>query len=144
MRSDRGKFTGRPRARCGYRTTACPHRRRRPVTITTIPSSAGRSLLRHMPLLGLALAAIAGALLAAGPIGWRTGWLHYRFALQTLIPWAGYFGAAALVVSALSLLFIRRRTEWRRIAVAVLAFAAGGLVAYVPWHYDAMRQTVPR
>ena len=114
------------------------------MTITTIPSSAARSLFRHMPFLGLALAAIAAALLAAGPIGWRAGWLHYRFALQTLIPWAGYFGAAALVVSALSLLFILRRAEWRRIAVAVIAFAAGGVVAYVPWHYDAMRQTVPR
>jgi uncharacterized protein (DUF1499 family) len=114
------------------------------MTITTIPSSARRSLFRKMPFLGLALAAIAFLLLAAGPIGWRAGWLHYRFGLQTLTPWAGYFGVAALIVSAASLLLTRWRTEWRRIVVAVIAFAAGGLVAYVPWHYDAMRQTVPR
>jgi uncharacterized protein (DUF1499 family) len=97
-----------------------------------------------MPFLGLALAAIAVALLAAGPIGWRAGWLDYRFALQTLMPWAGYFGASALVVSVASLLLTRRRTEWRRVVVAVIAFTAGGLVAYVPWHYDSMRQTVSR
>jgi len=97
-----------------------------------------------MPLLGLALAVIAVALLAAGPIGWRTGWLHYRFALSDLMPWAGYFGVAALAVSALALVFGRSRIGWPGVAVAVIAFAAGALVAYVPWHYDAMRHTVPR
>jgi uncharacterized protein (DUF1499 family) len=114
------------------------------VTIATTSSTAGRSLLRHMPFLGLALAAIAVVLLAASPIGWRAGWWHYRFALLTLMPWAAYFGIAALAVSALALLLTRSRTEWRRIAVAVIAFVAGGLVAYVPWHYDAMRHTVPQ
>jgi hypothetical protein len=27
--------------------------------------------------------------------------------------------------------------------VAILAFAVGGLIACVPWHYDQIRQTVP-
>ncbi len=97
-----------------------------------------------MPLFGLALAAIAVALLAAGPIGWRAGWLHYRFALLSLLPWAGYFGVAALAVSALALVFGRSRIGWPRVVVAVIGFAAGALVAYVPWHYNAMRDTVPR
>lgn len=113
------------------------------MTIATTASRDGRSLLRHMPLLGLALAAVAVLLLAAGPIGWRAGWWHYRFALQSLMPWAGYFGAAALVVSASSLLLGRSRIAWRGIAIAVIAFIAGGLIAYVPWHYDTLRRTVP-
>jgi len=37
----------------------------------------------------------------------------------------------------------RARIERRGIAVAVLAFVVGALIAYVPWHYDQMRQTVP-
>jgi uncharacterized protein (DUF1499 family) len=113
------------------------------MTIATTSSRVGRSLFRHMPLLGLALAVLAVALLAAGPIGWRLGWWHYRFALLSLMPWAAYFGIAALVVSGLALLAGRSRIQWRGIAIAVIAFAAGGLVAYVPWHYDAMRNTVP-
>ena len=113
------------------------------MTIATISSRAGRSLFRHMPLLGLALAVLAVALLAAGPIGWRAGWWHYRFALLSLMPWAAYFGIAALIVAALSLLLGRSRIEWRGIAIAAAAFAVGALIAYVPWHYDQMRQTVP-
>jgi hypothetical protein len=63
-------------------------------------SSAGRSLLRHLPFLGLALAVVAVALLAAGPIGWRAGWLHYRVGLLNLMPWAGDFGVNAARVRA--------------------------------------------
>jgi uncharacterized protein (DUF1499 family) len=89
------------------------------------------------------LAAAAAVLLALGPIGWRAGWWHFRFAFQTLMPWAGYFGIAALAVAALALLVGRSRAEWRGVAVAIVAFAAGLLIAYVPWHYDRMRTTVP-
>jgi uncharacterized protein (DUF1499 family) len=93
--------------------------------------------------LAAALAAISVLLLGFAPLGWRAGWWHYRFALLSMLPWAAYFGIAAVIVSALALLLGRSRIEWRGIAVAVLAFAAGGLVAYVPWHYDAMRHTLP-
>ena len=86
---------------------------------------------------------IAVVLLAVGPIGWRAGWWHFRFAFLNLMPWAAYFGMAALVVSALTLLLGRSRIEWRGIGVAILAFAVGGLIAYVPWHYDQIRRTVP-
>src|SRR5262249_53933941 len=68
---------------------------------------------------------------------------HYRVAFLTLMPWAAYFGIAALAVSVLTLLLGRSRLEWRGIAIAILAFAAGGLIAYVPWHYDQIRQQVP-
>jgi uncharacterized protein (DUF1499 family) len=113
------------------------------MTTATTSSTGARPLFRHMPLLGLALAAIAVALLAAGPIGWRAGWWHYRFALLSLMPWAGYFGVAALAVSALALVVGRLRIGWRGIVGAAIGLAAGALVAYVPWHYDAMRHTVP-
>jgi uncharacterized protein (DUF1499 family) len=113
------------------------------MTIATTSSGAGRSLLRHAPFFALALAGIAAELLALGPLGWRAGWWHYRFAFQTLMPWAGYFGIAAVIVSAVTLLFGRSRIEWRGIAIAIIAFAGGGVIAYVPWHYDQMRRTVP-
>jgi uncharacterized protein (DUF1499 family) len=113
------------------------------MAIATTSSGARRSVLRHAPVLAMALAVIAVALLALGPIGWRAGWWHFRFAFLTLMPWSAYFGIAALVVSVLTLLFGRARIEARGIAVAILAFAVGGLIACVPWHYDQIRQTVP-
>jgi uncharacterized protein (DUF1499 family) len=113
------------------------------MTIATSSSTTRRSLLRPMPLLAAALATIALVLLAIGPLGWRAGWWNFRFALQTLMPWAGYFGIAALSLSGLALLLGRSRIEWHGVAIAVAAFAAGGLIAYVPWHYDHMRNTVP-
>ena len=113
------------------------------MAIATTSSGARRSVLRHAPLLALALAVIAAALLTVGPIGWRAGWWHFRFAFQTLMPWAAYFGIAALVVSVLTLLLGRSRIESRGIAIAIVAFTAGGLIAYVPWHYDQIRQQAP-
>jgi uncharacterized protein (DUF1499 family) len=113
------------------------------MTFATTASGVGRSPLRHLPLLAGALAAVAAVLLALGPIGWRAGWWHFRFAFLTLMPWAGYFGIAALAVAALALLFGRSRIEWRGVAVAIVAFAAGLLIAYVPWHYDRLRTSVP-
>jgi uncharacterized protein (DUF1499 family) len=113
------------------------------MTLATTACGAGRSRLRHLPVLAGALAAVAVVLLALGPIGWRAGWWHFRFAFQTLMPWAGYFGIAALAVAALALLLARSRIEWRGVAVAVAAFVAGLLIAYVPWHYDRMRTAVP-
>ncbi len=113
------------------------------MTLATTASGTGRSPLRHLPVLAATLATAAAVLLALGPIGWRAGWWHFRFAFQTLMPWAGYCGIAALAVSALALLLGRSRIEWRGVALAVAAFVAGLLIAYVPWHYDQMRQTVP-
>ena len=113
------------------------------MTFATTASGDSRSPLRHLPVLAAALAAVAVVLLALGPIGWRAGWWHFRFAFQTLMPWAAYCGIAALAVSALALLLGRSRIEWRGVAVAIAAFVAGLLIAYVPWHYDRMRTTVP-
>ena len=113
------------------------------MTIATTSSAAGRSLLRHLPLLAAVLAFIAVALLGAAPLGWRAGWWHFRFSLLTLLPWAAYFGIAALVVSILALLLGRSRIQSRGVAFSIIALIIGGLVAYVPWHYDRVRRTVP-
>jgi uncharacterized protein (DUF1499 family) len=113
------------------------------MTLATTAATASRSPLRHLPVLGALLAVVAAVVLALGPIGWRAGWWHFRFAFLTLMPWAAYFGIAALGVSALALLFGRPRIEWRGVAIAVAAFIAGILIAYIPWHYDRLRQTVP-
>jgi uncharacterized protein (DUF1499 family) len=113
------------------------------MAIATTSSHPRRSVFRHAPLFAFVLALIALTLLALGPIGWRAGWWHFRFAFLNLMPWAAYFGVAALVVSVLTLLFGRARIERGGVAIAILAFAIGGLIAYVPWHYDQIRQTVP-
>src|SRR5438309_8232546 len=112
------------------------------MTLATTASGAGRSPLRHLPVLAAVFAAAAMVLLALGPIGWRAGWWHFRFAFFTLMPWAAYLGIAALVVAAIALLLGRSRIEWRGIAIAAVAFAVGALIAYVPWHYDQMRQSL--
>jgi len=85
----------------------------------------------------------ATLLLALGPIGWRAGWWHFRFSLLTLMPWAAYFGLAAVVVSVLALVIGLSRLDWRGVALALVALIGGGLIAYVPRHYDQIRQTVP-
>jgi len=113
------------------------------MTIAATSSRTRESLLHHAPVLALSLAGTAVVLLALGPLGWRAGWWHFRFSLLTLMPWAAYFGIAALIVSALTLLLGPSRIAPRGIAVAILAFLVGGLIAYVPWHYDQIRQTVP-
>jgi uncharacterized protein (DUF1499 family) len=113
------------------------------MTIATASSMAIRSPLRHVPLVAALLALIAVALLGFAPLGWRAGWWSYRFSLLSLLPWAAYFGIAAVAVSVLALLLGRSRILWRGVAIAVITVVVGGLVAYVPWHYDQIRQSVP-
>jgi hypothetical protein len=99
-----------------------------------------------VPRLGLLLAVIAVELLALVPIGWRGGWRPYRFSLLSLMAYSAYFGIAAVIVSVLALVisvFGRSAIGRRGFAVAILALAAGGLTAYVPWHYRALARSVP-
>jgi uncharacterized protein (DUF1499 family) len=113
------------------------------MSIATTSSTTRRSLLNHVPDLALALAGSAAVLLALGPIGWRAGWWHFRFSLLTLMPWAAYFGLAAVIIAVLALAIGLSRLDRRGIALALVALIGGGLIAYVPWHYDQIRQTVP-
>jgi len=106
-------------------------------------SPAGQRVLRLGLYLGLLFTAIAILLLALAPFGWRVGWWGYRFSLLTLMPYAAYAGLAAAIVSALLLLFARRAIGARGGAMALAALVAGGLAAYVPWHYRTLARSVP-
>ena len=109
-------------------------------------SRSGRAsdrLWRRLPLAALVLAIAAVVLLALGPLGWRAGWWHFRFAFLSLMPWAAYCGIAAMAIATLPVLFGRRSIAGSRITIAIAAFAIGAAIAYVPWHYDRLRGTVP-
>jgi uncharacterized protein (DUF1499 family) len=90
------------------------------------------------------LAIVALLMLAAGPIGWRAGWWHYRVGLQTLMPDAGYVGLAAAAVSAMALVFAGRSAARRGLVLAVLGLLIGGTAAYFPWHWSNQRGAYPR
>jgi hypothetical protein len=60
-----------------------------------------------------------------------------------LMPWAAYVGLAAVIVSALALIIGLSGRDWRGIALALVALIGGALIAYVPWHYDQLRQALP-
>jgi len=45
-------------------------------------------LASRLPALAAGLALISLLLLAAGPLGWRAHWWHFRFAFATLMPWS--------------------------------------------------------
>ena len=99
-------------------------------------------LLRHSPGLGFPLAAVAMVLLAlgpdgGGPVGGIFVWAFY------LMPSAGYLGIAAVLVSVLALIFGRAVIGWRGVAIGIVAVIAGGLAAYTPIHYYAMRGRYP-
>jgi len=101
------------------------------------------NIWRRAPLLALLLAIAAVVLLALGPIGWRAGWWHFRTAFFSLMPWAAYCGLAAMAVAILAVLFGRRSLRGWPIAIAAIALLVGAAIAYVPWHYNSMRGTVP-
>jgi uncharacterized protein (DUF1499 family) len=114
--------------------------------LTIVPPSTspvGQRVLRLGLYLGILFTAIAILLLALAPFGWRVGWWGYRFSLLTLMPYAAYAGLAAVIVSALLLLFARRAIGARGGTIVLAAMVAGGLVAYVPWHYRALARRAP-
>ena len=90
----------------------------------------------------LALAALV--LLAAGPVGWRMGWWHYSTAFQTLMPWSGYVGIAAAVVSALALIAALAGGARGSLLVALAGLGAGGVATYMPWQAGTTRGVYPR
>jgi uncharacterized protein (DUF1499 family) len=91
---------------------------------------------------GASLAILALLALAVGPLGWRLGWWHFRFAFG-LMPWAAYGALAAAAVSIVAIVFGWSHLGGHAMAHAVLGIVLGAAVAYVPWHYDRLRSTVP-
>ncbi len=96
-------------------------------------------LLRAAPV----IAAAALIVLIAGPLGWRSGLLHYRTAFFWLMPAAFYAGLAACAAAVAGLAFGLQQLNRRRIARAAAAVAIGMAAAYFPWHAQQMRGKYP-
>ena len=72
------------------------------MTSATAPTETmpfGRRLLRQLPLIALILAIVSVLLLAAGPLGWRVGWWHFRTAFTYLMPWSAYLSRSSSITS---------------------------------------------
>jgi uncharacterized protein (DUF1499 family) len=104
---------------------------------------AGRNWAEVAAYVGIGLAILALLALAVGPLGWRLGWWHFRFAFFWLMPWAAYGALAAAAVSILALVFGWSHLGARGIVLAAVGIVVGAGVAYVPWQYDRLRGTVP-
>jgi uncharacterized protein (DUF1499 family) len=113
------------------------------MTVATTSFQFRSTLFRHLPSLGVFIAAVAVVLLALGPIGWRTGWWNFRIGFFYLMPWAAYFGIAAVVVSVLAIILGRGVISWRGVAIGIVAGVTGGVAAYPALHYNAMRGRYP-
>src|SRR6266567_2757249 len=114
-------------------------------SMAVIPGAmrSGLRLMRQLPVLALVLALAAAVMLALGPVGWRTGWWHYRVGFSTLMPWAAYCGLAAIAVALIALAIGRRVTTARQMVVGVAALAIGAVVASVPGYYYQLRGAYP-
>ncbi len=113
------------------------------MTTLTISSGARSRIFTSAPTVGLLLAAIAVVLLVLAPLGYRAGWWNYRISLLYLMPYAGYFGVAAAVISAAALVFGFRTLSRGGVIMAGLGLVIGLAFAYVPWSWNHMRGTIP-
>jgi uncharacterized protein (DUF1499 family) len=104
---------------------------------------AERNLAGIAAYVGAGLAVLALVALAVGPLGWRLGWWHYRFAFSSLMPWAAYGALAAAAVSILAIALGWSHLGARGIALAALGIILGAVVAYMPWQYNRLRGVVP-
>jgi uncharacterized protein (DUF1499 family) len=104
---------------------------------------AGRSWAEIVAWIGAGLAILALLALATGPLGWRLGWWHYRFAFSWLMPYAAYGALAGAAVSIVALVFGWSYLGARGVALAALGVVLGALVAYMPWQYNRLRGIVP-
>jgi uncharacterized protein (DUF1499 family) len=84
------------------------------------------------------------AVVALGPLGWRIGWWHYGVAFETLMPWAGYVGIAAMIVSVLAVVAVLMGRQRGRLVLALASLAAGAVAVYMPWQANSLRGVYPR
>jgi uncharacterized protein (DUF1499 family) len=92
---------------------------------------------------GVGLAVLALVVLAVGPLGWRLGWWHYRFAFSWLMPYAAYGALAAAAVAIVALAFGWSHLGTRGIALAAVGIILAAFVVYMPWQYNRLRGVVP-
>src|SRR5215475_16196128 len=103
------------------------------MTDTAIGSQAERAWAGYAAWLGLGLALVALALLAASPLGWRAGWWHFRFAFFWLMPASAYLALGAAIVSLVAIAAGWTRLGARGLAIAGLGLVLGAVLVYVPW-----------
>ena len=103
---------------------------------------AGRNWAGIAAYVGVGLAILALLTLAVGPLGWRLGWWHFRFAFAWLMPYAAYGAIAAAAISILAL-FGWSHLGTRGITLAAIGIVVGAAVAYMPWQYNRLRTQVP-
>lgn len=107
-------------------------------------SGAGASRIAfYAPRLGFALAVIALIMLALAPVGWRTGMWHFRVSFWYFMQPAAYLGIAAGIISLVALFWWPSMGNGARI-MALLGFAVGAVMAYVPLSFYHTLGTVPR
>src|SRR5579885_2773240 len=99
-------------------------------------------LASRLPALAAGLALISLLLLAAGPLGWRAHWWHFRFAFATLMPWSACLALAGAALSAAALL--RARSIGRGGALmSGAALLLSLLLLYLPLHYRRLGASLP-
>ena len=109
----------------------------------TMGGAGASRIAFYAPRLGFALAVIALIMLALAPIGWRTGMWHFRVSFWYFMQPAAYLGIAAGVVSLVALFWWPSMSNGARV-MALVGFAVGAVMAYVPWSFYHTLGTVPR
>jgi uncharacterized protein (DUF1499 family) len=94
--------------------------------------------------LGFGLAIVALVLLVLGPLGWRAGWWHYRFAFAWLMTYSAYVAIAAAIMSLFALALGWPQLGRSGLIVAALGLVLGAVLTYIPWQYNHTVRTVPR
>jgi uncharacterized protein (DUF1499 family) len=101
----------------------------------------------RLPTIGavttLVLSGAALVLLAVAPLGWRLGWWPYGFGLYRLMPASGYVGAAAVILSVLTLALGWSKLRARGLGMLAAGFGLGATLVYVPWQYSRVRSSLP-
>jgi uncharacterized protein (DUF1499 family) len=87
-------------------------------------TTASRTSVSWLVLLGATLVVVSALLLLAAPFGYVTGTLPLRTALLTVFVWGAYAAAAAAVVSLAGLILTLRRPKGARrgLALATVSF----------------------
>jgi len=96
------------------------------------PTVIGPRPVSWIAILGFALGIAGAVLLLVAVIGVRFDLWHFRFSLLTLLEYAGYLGAAGLILSLVGLGRAWPGGVRRGTVLALVGIVAGGYAAYVP------------
>ncbi len=98
--------------------------------------------MRHLAIIGLALALLS----AAGGVAAGLGYRFEFFSLGTgfsVLRWSAYGGIAAAALSLIFALWILRQSPYRGLISALAGFTLGAAVAAVPYSHLRLARSVP-